>query len=199
MKKYRTLIIFLSGMCTGVAGGILGVYKHFKNKSQEEIESARESIAEVLFKETSDKVSKAFFETAESIKKEESQTEYKEKVSDLDYGNVESESMPVHKMPRTPTPYSDIYTITPDDYYYDRENEKEELIYYEEENVLADGDDAEVNIEESITTENLLKFGEYEEDVLYVRNERLSIDFCVTRTTEHYVNPGEYEPDNDYE
>lgn len=176
MNKHKQLLMFLSGVCTGATSGILVLWRHLKNKSDREIEEARESLYQLMKQEVDKGVEKVFQESEEQS--EEEVKEYREVVNNY-----------IPPSQSKPSPVSYVYTITPDDYYYDREHDKEELVYYEEENVLADGDDAAIDISETVTYECLTHMGEYEEDAVYIRNENTGTDYCVTRTTEHYVNP----------
>lgn len=72
------------------------------------------------------------------------------------------------------------YTITPDQFvnekrYYD----KITLLYYENGVLTSEAEDYEEDIDSTIGQDSLNKFGEFEEDAVYVRNDRLSIDYEV--------------------
>lgn len=59
------------------------------------------------------------------------------------------------------------------------------LDYYAD-GILADGWHVEVNIDETIGEDALEHFGEYVDDIVYVRNERTQLDYEVTRDPRTY-------------
>lgn len=69
----------------------------------------------------------------------------------------------------------------------DEAYDKETLIYYEEDGVLTDQYDHVLDVDMTIGKESLNHFGEEEEDILYVRNDKLMIDYDVV--LEHRASP----------
>lgn len=92
------------------------------------------------------------------------------------------------------------YVIAPEDFgdgNYD--HDAVALVYYAD-GVLADDWGCEVDIEETIGEDALNHFGEYDDDVVHVRNERTCADYEVVRDPRRYtdaitINP----PMNGYE
>lgn len=84
----------------------------------------------------------------------------------------------------------DPYIVSMDSYEYEYEDfAKEDLVYFEKDQVLVDDKDEIIsNVEEIIGSEALTSFGEGsdDEDVVYVRNLRLSIDYRVVREHTSY-------------
>lgn len=82
------------------------------------------------------------------------------------------------------------YIISMDSYEYEYEDfAKEDLVYFEDDQVLVDEKDVIIsNVEEIIGSEALSSFGEGsdDEDVVYIRNLRLSIDYRVVREHTSY-------------
>lgn len=103
----------------------------------------------------------------------------------------------VYKDPENETPEAKKYRNLPKPYVidpaelgegYDGECDIVELTYYAD-GILADEiDDAisEDDIEALIGLESLEHFGEYEEDSVAVRNERLHIDYLILRSVREY-------------
>lgn len=83
------------------------------------------------------------------------------------------------------------YTISPELFVNDRKYfDKITLEYYEGNDVLVEEmSDEPVDIDESIGRDSLRMFGEFERDLVYVRNERLETDYEV------YHHSGSYVPD----
>lgn len=85
------------------------------------------------------------------------------------------------------------YTITPRE--FANENtwyEKTDLIYYASNQILVedeveDGEDPVVrDVDLLVGAKNLKRFGEYEEGVVYIRNDNLCVDYCIRRKKGRY-------------
>lgn len=78
------------------------------------------------------------------------------------------------------------YVITPEDFASSPPGYNCCPLDYYKDGVLADGWGVPMDIEETIGEEALDHFGEYVDDVVYVRNERLELDYEVTRDPRTY-------------
>ena len=78
------------------------------------------------------------------------------------------------------------YVITPEDFASSPPGYNCCPLDYYKDGVLADGWGVQMDIEETIGEEALDHFGEYVDDVVYVRNERLELDYEVTRDPRTY-------------
>ena len=83
------------------------------------------------------------------------------------------------------------YVIGPDAYFNELSNvfDKETTTYYAGNDTLVTESEEVLMIPDTIGRESLDHFGEYEEGTLFVRNERLGMDFEVV------YSEGSYEPD----
>lgn len=101
---------------------------------------------------------------------------YDKQVNDFGYSDGDYQ--------RTDTPY----IISPDMYGEYDDYEQADLIYYDDKVVADDAgailSDEEVN--EVVGLESLNHFGEYEEDAVYVRNDRLKCDYEIVRDEQTY-------------
>ena len=71
------------------------------------------------------------------------------------------------------------YTISPDDFGEEAGYEVETLTYYAD-GILADDQDNLIDsVDKMVGLESLDKFGEYEDDVVYVRNEQYKCDYEI--------------------
>ena len=84
------------------------------------------------------------------------------------------------------------YVITPDDFASREGYDIQSLTYYTD-GVLTDVNDIPVeNVDDIVGEESLTHFGEFEEDSVYVRNERLGVDYEIlldSRTYEQKIHP----------
>lgn len=83
------------------------------------------------------------------------------------------------------------YTIGPEAYLeeYDGVFDKETITYWAGNDTLVTDADEILQVNDTIGRDNLKKVGEYEEGTVFVRNERLGMDFEVI------FKEGNYEPD----
>ena len=78
------------------------------------------------------------------------------------------------------------YVISPEEFGEFEEYEKISLTYYADE-VLADENDEEVDdVDEIVGKESLNHFGEYEDDSVFVRNDRLKCDYEILLDRRNY-------------
>lgn len=78
------------------------------------------------------------------------------------------------------------YVISPEEFGEFEEYEKISLTYYADE-VLADENDEEVDdVEEIVGKGSLNHFGEYEDDSVFVRNDRLKCDYEILLDQRNY-------------
>lgn len=90
------------------------------------------------------------------------------------------------------------YPISPDDFCCSPPGYNAQPLDYFADGVLADSWGMAVDIDETIGEENLAYFGEYTNDVLYVRNERTEIDYEVTKDPRTYAEAVKLNPDPYY-
>lgn len=80
------------------------------------------------------------------------------------------------------------YVIEPGDFGDGNYDHELHCITYYADSILADDWWVKLDIEETIGEEALEHFGDYAEDVVHVRNERLRRDYEVTRDPRNYVD-----------
>lgn len=84
------------------------------------------------------------------------------------------------------------YVISPDDFRCSPPGYNAQALDYYSDGVLADSWGNKMDIEDTIGEDSLNHFGEYADDILYVRNERMEIDYEVTcdpRTYKEVYDP----------
>ena len=90
------------------------------------------------------------------------------------------------------------YVISPDDFSSSPPGYSAQPLDYFADGILADGWGVELDIEETIGEESLEHFGEYADDLLYVRNERKEIDYEVTKDPRTYAEAVQTNPNSYY-
>lgn len=89
------------------------------------------------------------------------------------------------------------YVISPEEFSSSPPGYSAQPLDYFTDGILADGWGVKLDIEDTIGEEALDHFGEYVDDIVYVRNERLEIDYEVTKDPRTYyeaaqINPNPY-------
>lgn len=79
------------------------------------------------------------------------------------------------------------YVISPDDFRCSPPGYNAQALDYYSDGILADGWGVQVDIEDTIGEDSLQHFGEYVDDIVYVRNERNEIDYEVTQDPRTYA------------
>lgn len=198
---------------TGAAIGSLVTWKAIKTKyerlAQEEIDSVKEEFSRLskIRKESNDRQN----EYAEVGYIEDSDLkcidtdpndmiEYNNIISgyrsssDDDETNEEGDEWSEGEVPYINGPY----VISPDDFASSPPGYSAQPLDYFADGILADGWGVELDIEETIGEESLEHFGEYADDLLYVRNERKEIDYEVTKDPRTYAEAVQTNPNSYY-
>lgn len=192
-------IFFIAGAAVGSVASWVATKNAYQKKNQEDIESVREFYKQKE-KDLVAKLQKEYgFEIKENKKETESpkddtpipmsmvgsKTDYTKFYKDL------SDDPPEDVLAETPKPNLPPevvpYVISPEDF-GDDEYEPLTLTYYAD-GVLVDEDEEPVeNLDEVVGKESLKRFGEFEADTVFVRNERLKCDYEILRDNHKYAD-----------
>lgn len=179
-------LTYFAIFATGIGIGIITTKQYFKNyyeqRYQEDISSVKEVFARNKNNKTNDIQDE--FVNDEPKKKAQDVTKYSKKISDLgyvDYSSSINQERPVKEpVDNSSNPIDKPYIISPDEFGETDDYEIISLTYYEGDNVLTDDCDEIVeDIDNVVGLESLKHFGEYEEDVIHVRNDRLKADYEI--------------------
>jgi len=187
----KNIMIFLLGAGVGSAATYFVVKKHFEKITDEEIESVKQYYKSELVADVKKAVSsneETSFMTENEEKTEEKEPDYKKIIEKMNYGDYfekKPETKPVKE--EEPDPIVGPYIISGDAFAGDLRNEKESLYYFEKDGVFMNVITEEVvpNGMELVGETNFERLGEFEEDVLYVRNDEKGTDYEVL--LEHYA------------
>lgn len=167
MKRGSYIIVFGIGAAIGSLVTWQCVKKRYERIAQEEIDSVKE-----VFSRKEAAVSEPGEEVDPSIEVVEGPdiSDYEDKVDALGYTGKEKEAEETMDKP---------YIIKPEEFGEFSDYERISLTYYAD-GMLADEDDELIEDVESIVGfDSLSHFGEYEEDSVFVRNDRLKCDYEI--------------------
>lgn len=155
MSKFINITAFTAGVVLGT----VVAWQYFKHKyerlAQEEIDSVKKVFSK---KENDEKEPENSYDTTVSLYSE---------VSDFE---KEKEGKPVNDRP---------YVISPDEFGEIEEYERISLIYYADQVLTDDNDEPVEDVDNVVGLESLTHFGEYEDDSVFVRNNRLKADYEI--------------------
>lgn len=181
----KNVIIFTLGAAAGSVASWYFLRTKYERLAQEEIDSVKEAFARRLdeIEGIGDKEDPYAELSPQDFGKNE-KINYASIVATHygitnDEGKGGSDTMEVGTLP---------YTVSPEDYGEIDDYETDSFTYYAD-GVVTDMDDNPLDddeIEEKLGKSNLLKFGEYEDDAIFVRNEMLHKDYEVLKDERNF-------------
>lgn len=161
-------IVFSLGAAVGATAAWMFLKNKYEQQAREEIEAVREYY--------SIKTEKVVEENDDDVEPEEVE-EYDALVQEYSGSDEKGGSEDMRKKP---------YVISPDEYGELDNYDVESLVYYAD-GVLADNNNEPIdNIANVVGTESLTHFGEYEDDSVFVRNDRLKCDYEILKDYQNY-------------
>lgn len=191
-SKMACFTMFAFGLGMGSSVTYKVVKKKFEKVAQEEINSVKEVFSvrktEVKSKNEPDQNIRVSNEKEEST----DMKEYQEEVSKYDYTKYSSEKSEEKKHTDDLLKKNDIpYVIAPEEFGEFDDYEEVSLIHYENGILTDDMDEPVEDIESTVGLDYFEHFGEYEDDSVYVRNDRLKCDFEILRDSDNYDGSNE--------
>lgn len=186
-SRGASVIIFVAG----AAIGSVATWKILKTKyekiAQEEIDSVKK-----VFSKRETELNGEIEEAHSHLMKNETREvdfakRHEEVVKSHKYVNYSDISKPEKEEEKeTKDDKEKPYVITPEEFGEFDDYEPISLVYYAD-GVLADDNDELVEeVEEVVGSDWLTRFGEYEPDTVYVRNDRFKADYEITRDFRSY-------------
>ena len=174
MNKLKAMFIF----ATGAAVGSVVTWKLLKTKYEQIAQEEIDSVKEAFFKSMDDEDDEMdCSDEDEEDEPEVSTMKYAAILQRENYSDVSEDSDEVV--------IDDPYVIPPEEF-GERDYEEISLTYYSD-GILADeNDDIVEDVEKCVGFESLSHFGEYEDDSVFVRNERLEVDYEILLDTRKY-------------
>lgn len=170
----KAVIGFLA-FTVGAGAGVLASQQYFKKKyeqiAQEEINSIKEKYAK---KETASEEPVEEYPSPEDFS-EEDHEKYESILSENGYTNYSRITDVKDKTYKTTEPY----VISPNEFGEDDDYRQISLTFYTDGVLADDNDDPIDDVDDAVGKDSLMHFGEYEPDSVYVRNERLKVDYEI--------------------
>lgn len=201
-NKVFGVIVFATGAVIGSVATWFAIKTKYEQIAQEEIDSVKEEYNRLIKsrKKEIEAVRKVVEANRDSESKEEDEEDDDDDDSNyeqtmIDYNNIastyknydnEENGKEGDNKVEDEAPYiNGPYVITPDQFGDEPSYSSQPLDYFAD-GILADGWGVKLDIEETIGEDALKHFGDYEDDVVYVRNERTEIDYEVTKDPRRY-------------
>lgn len=205
-KKLFNTILFTAGAAIGSLVTWKVVKTKYERIAQEEIDSVKEEYSRLMGltrKETephhNDELEdEADDQEGEDEFSEQEITEYHKIAGNYRVSASETDEEGGNGGDEDEVPYIDgPYVISPEDFANSPPGYSAQPLDYFADGILADGWGVELDIDETIGEDALNHFGEYTDDIVYVRNERTEIDYEVTQDPRTYeeairINPNPY-------
>lgn len=180
--------MFLAGATVGAAAAWFFVKKRYEQIAQEEINSVKETFAKrkpdysnTVNKEPNDNKSKA-----DMAKLKPDLINYAAKLQEEGYTNYTEHSNKNINKEKSESMSDEPYVISPDEYgVYDNYTQIS-LTYYSD-GVLADDEDEIIeDITNTVGDDFADHFGDYEDDSVYIRNDRMKCEYEILRDNRSY-------------
>jgi hypothetical protein len=195
MMSKTNFMMFILGAAVGSIVTWRYVEKKYEQIAQDEIDSVKEvfSKREMDFTEETEVVDARI--KADNAKEKPSVVEYAARLREQGYTNysdiitedeeeVKKESMTVDKP----------YVIAPEDFGEFDDYEKISLTYYADQILADDNDELVDDVEDVVGFDSLNSFGEYEDDSVFVRNDRLKCDYEILLDQRKFSNVRKRKP-----
>lgn len=191
----KGVLIFVLGAAAGSLATWKLIEKKYKDIAQEEIDSVKDTFSKMKKNEYPDKLEdypdfEEFDDSDDEEPKSEQKidrnnkpdiVEYAKILSETGYTNYAERQDKKEKKGVEPVEDERPYVISPDEFGEKDGYENVTLTYYAD-GVLTDYFDNVIsNIDEVVGFDSLDHFGEYEDDAVFVRNEKMETDYEILR------------------
>lgn len=192
----NSFVIFLAGATVGAATAWLCAKRYYEHIAQEEIDSVKAVFAERKPINTDITWSEKQEENqhkADIAKLKPDLMNYAAKLQEEGYTNYTEHSKKKTEEEKDESMDNEPYVISPDDYGENDNYTQISLIYYAGDRVLADDNDEIIeDIEGTVGEDFAEHFGEYEDDSVFIRNDRLRCDYEILRDNRAFSDVVEY-------
>ena len=178
MSKVTGLFIFVFGAAVGSAVTWQYAKNFYEQRAQEEIDSVKETYGKkvVSVQVEADTAEKEAATVVDGVDDKPDILHYAKILKNEKY-TTDDES---------PTAENKPYVISPDEFGEFEEYDRISLTYYADQVLADENDDKIKDVDEVIGVESLTHFGEYEDDSVFVRNDRLKCDYEILMDSRTY-------------
>lgn len=199
-SKLSTFLAFVFGAAVGSAATWQYVKKKYEQLAQDEIDSVKVAFSKRESELDNEPGNTHVKNKAEQAKDKPNIAEYAAQLRErgyTNYANTSGESKKEEE--KEPMTIDKPYVIAPEEFSEFDDYEKISLTYYADQILADDNDEIIDDVEDVIGFESLNSFGEYEDDSVFVRNDRLKCDYEILLDQRKYsdvVNRKPHEVDD---
>lgn len=177
-EQLKNLLIFSAGAIIGTVATWTFVKTKYEQMAQDEIEEIRD-----LYLKKSHTIEKEELKDEPTQVEEDLAEDYKKRIENLGY--VKQKDIEGGKRDMK---IDEPYIITPDEF-GDQDNYETNTLTYYSDGVLTDETGIIVdNVDEVVGNDSLKHFGEYEDDTVFVRNDRHECDYEIQKDTRKFTD-----------
>lgn len=181
--------MFLAGATVGAAAAWLYIKKHYEQIAQEEINSVKAAFAErkdfTINKQPEEDV-EINKKKADMAKLKPDLVNYAAKLQEQGYTNYSAKSEKINKEEDNNSMVEKPYIISPEEYGELDDYTQLSLTYYSDGTLADDDDEIVEDIDDTVGADFAEHFGDYEDDSVFVRNDRLKCDYEILRDNRSY-------------
>lgn len=186
MNKVATILAFISG----AAIGSLVTWKLIESKYKQIAEEEIESVKEVFSRKTNEKEVEEENHKIEQkeikIKEKPSLKEYSTILQEQGYFDYSTNTIKYKNNKEVDKEVKKPYVISPDDFGEIDDYDTISLTYYSDGILTDDLDDPIDDVDSIVGIESLSRFGEYEDDSVFVRNDDMHTDYEILLDVRNY-------------
>lgn len=185
--------MFLAGLTVGAATAWLCLRKRYEQIAQEEIDSVKaayqaqrfepKKFSPKKFEPDSNITNETNKEKANQAKLKPDLMDYAAKLAEEGYTNY---SEPNEKKEERMTMSDKPYVISPNDFGDLDDYDQVSLTYYSDDILADENDEIIEDVEETVGVDFAEHFGDYEDDSVFIRNDRLKYDYEILRDNRLY-------------
>lgn len=179
MSKVTGLIIFVLGAATGSAVTWQFAKKKYERIAEEEINSVKE-----VFSKREQDMADVEITVEPKPSVEASLKKFEEKPDISTYAGILKNEAYVPE--GTEMAENKPYVISPEEFGEFEDYDTISLTYYADQVLVDDGGDKIEDVDDVVGMESLTRFGEYEDDSVFVRNDRLRCDYEILMDEQTY-------------
>lgn len=195
--KYTGSILFLLGAAIGSAATWYGLKRHYEEIAQEAIDSVKAvySARKTPKYEGPNTSDEAKNDTHKTFEQDSNIMEYAKRLSREGYTNYSNSENISDQFDRDEAEeFKDPYVIEPEQFGEFDNYDQISLTYYADGALADDNDQLVEDVVGTVGPEALNHFGEFDDDSVFVRNERLRVDYEILRDLRSYDDVLESKP-----
>lgn len=189
--------MFLAGATVGAAATWLYAKKHYEQIAQEEIDSVKAAFAErkdlTINKQPTEDI-EANKKKADMAKLKPDIVDYAAKLQEHGYTNYSAKSEKIDEQEDSDSMVEGPRIISPEEYGEIDDYTQLNLTYYSDGTLADDGDEIVDDIDETVGSDFAEHFGDYEDDSVFVRNDRLKCDYEILKDNRSYKDVAGWDP-----